>query len=380
MILGKKERLDLIKKIQEKRESKLITYVLSDRPGFSVHIGSDTPRIFYEHLDNDNGEKIPRIDLFLYSAGGDTSAPWRIISLLREFADEVNVLIPYRAYSAATLISMGTDNILMGKKGELGPIDPTVNSEFNPVDPTISNKKMSINVEDITSYFELIKKAGIKEQAELGKSFTELTNAVNPVALGYVNRHYSFIRMVATKLLESHNKPCSSEQIEGLVKELIEKIYFHGHGISRSEAKKIGLNIIHPDKETESLMWQLFLDYEEDLALNNPLIAEDFLDERGVDNHILRAVSGGYIESDRFSHIFHGDVKMNAVRATPQQLNVNVNFQLPAGNNPGQLNEQQLQELQQQIHQMVLQEINSQSPIAGYNSHLTKLNWHKRKW
>ena len=67
-------------------------------------------------------------------------SPWRIISLFREFAQEVNVLVPYGAYSAATLICLGADEILMGRKGELGPIDPI-----------ISNRRLLIDVKDITS-------------------------------------------------------------------------------------------------------------------------------------------------------------------------------------------------------------------------------------
>ena len=65
--MGKIERLALIKKIQEKRGSRVVTYFLSDRPGYQTLMGSDTPRIFYEHLANSDGEKIPK---FL-------SSPWR---------------------------------------------------------------------------------------------------------------------------------------------------------------------------------------------------------------------------------------------------------------------------------------------------------------
>jgi len=268
----------------------------------------------------------------------------------------------------------------MGKKGELGPIDPTVNSEFNPVDPIVKNKKLAINVEDVTIYIELLKKFGIKEQNEIGKSFMKLTEAVNPVALGYINRHYSFIRMVATKLLSSHKKPFKKEKIRKIVKELIEKIYFHGHGIARNEAKVMGLNVINPDADLEDLMWKLFLEYEEDLQLNKPLNAEDILNDNNTDNHIMKAVAGGYIESEQYTHIFQGDLKLKAKRATPQAITVNINFQIPQGMTQQQLNPQQIQQLQQQIHQLVLDEVTRQSDVLAYESRLTRLNWHKRNW
>lgn len=378
--MGKKERLELIKKLEQKRSSKLITYVVGDRPNLGFQIGADTPRLFYDHLVA-LGNEIAKIDIFLYSSGGDTSVPWRIISLFREFANEINVLVPYRAYSAATLLSLGTDAIFMGRKGELGPIDPTVNSEFNPVDPILKNRKLPINVEDITSYITLLKeKVGLVHQPELGMGFNELAKAVNPVALGYVNRHYSFIRMVATKLLQSHVEPLSDSKIQDIVKELIERIYFHGHGIARKEAKSMGLKVQIPDPETEDLMWKLYLEYEQSLQLKDVFIPEDILEDHNTDRHTLNDVIGAFIESEKFSHVFKTNVKLSARRATPQSLNLNINFQTPPGVDPTAVDQRQLQQWQQMIQRMVMEEIQRQSNVTGYDTITTRFQWKREEW
>ena len=350
-----------------------------DRPNFVVSIGSDTPRLFYDHLTS-LGNKIPKLDLFLYSTGGDTSVPWRIISLFREFADEVNVLVPYRAYSAATLICLGADNILMGRKGELGPIDPTVNSEFNPVDPIINNRKLPINVEDVTSYIQLLKdKVGLVHQPELGSGFNEMAKAVNPVALGYVNRHYSFIRMVAKKLLKSQNEPANETKIEDIVKDLIERIYFHGHGIARKEAKDLGLKITAPEPETEELIWKLYLEYENELSLQEVFSPEAILDEVKTDNHRLVDVPGAYIESESFSNVFKTDIKMSIQRSIPS-LNLNINFQFPVGVDPNAVDPRLLQQWQLLIQRLVMDEIRNQSNILGYDTRGANARWEREKW
>ena len=81
----------------------------------------------YDHLVNlDFAGKTKKIDLYIYSRGGDVSVPWTVASMVREFCDEFNILIPYKAHSAATLRSLGADNIIMGRKAELAPIDPTL--------------------------------------------------------------------------------------------------------------------------------------------------------------------------------------------------------------------------------------------------------------
>jgi ClpP class serine protease len=117
-------RQQLIRQIQENRKSKLITYITGDRQPVGAMIAEDAVRPLYDQLLAVG--KIERIDLFLYSRGGDVSVPWRIVSMFREFCREFSVISPYKAHSAATLISLGADEIVMGKKSELSPIDPTL--------------------------------------------------------------------------------------------------------------------------------------------------------------------------------------------------------------------------------------------------------------
>lgn len=56
--------------------------------------------------------------------------------MFREYSQKgsFSVLIPYRAHSAATVIALGADEIVMTKKAELGPIDITIGS--GPYNPT----------------------------------------------------------------------------------------------------------------------------------------------------------------------------------------------------------------------------------------------------
>jgi len=131
-------RKELIKQIQDKRNSKVIVYVTGDRQPIVAMIAEDAVRPLYDHLLSIG--KAEKIDLFLYSRGGDVSVPWRIVSMFREFCDELSIIVPYKAYSAATLISLGADKIIMGKKAELGPIDPYVEKNGNRRDIRSSSR------------------------------------------------------------------------------------------------------------------------------------------------------------------------------------------------------------------------------------------------
>jgi hypothetical protein len=118
------KRAALIHDIERERGSRVIAYICSDRPGASGQIGEDAVGTMYDHLRPIG--KVEAIDLYLYSRGGAVEVPWRIVSMLREHCSKLGVLIPYRAQSAATLIALGCDEIVMGSKAELGPIDPAL--------------------------------------------------------------------------------------------------------------------------------------------------------------------------------------------------------------------------------------------------------------
>ena len=155
-------KIDLIKKIEAKRGSKIITYITSDRQGpVNARVAMDIIPIISEQLRKIG--KTTKIDLFLYTAGGDTMVPWRLVSMIREYCDTFSVLVPYKAHSAGTMIALGADEIVMSDLSEISPIDPSIANIFNPSDPANPQNKILISVEDVIAYFDLAKnKFGIK--------------------------------------------------------------------------------------------------------------------------------------------------------------------------------------------------------------------------
>lgn len=67
------------------------------------------------------------VDVLLHSPGGRPDATERLVGLLRGKFDEVNFLIPHSAYSAATMLALSGNNIIMHPSATLGPIDPQIN-------------------------------------------------------------------------------------------------------------------------------------------------------------------------------------------------------------------------------------------------------------
>src|SRR5438132_8735626 len=188
--MARKERLALIQKIQGLRSDRLcIAYITSTRSGHEIAMADDVIRLTYDHLHANREKAKNGVDLFIHSNGGQGTVPWRLVSLIREYTEKFAVLVPHRAFSAATLVAMGADEILMHRMGVLGPIDPSVANPFNPPHPQNPGQQLQISVEDVTAYFKLIQEeVGIRHEDELIQAVLALTEKIHPLALGNVQR------------------------------------------------------------------------------------------------------------------------------------------------------------------------------------------------
>jgi hypothetical protein len=261
---GSEARLKLIKRLEELRGSSVICYLTSLRPNVAAQMAEDSVRVLFDHLGLLPARPIEKLDVFLCSNGGSGTVPWRMVSLFREFAKSFNVLIPYRAYSAASLLALGADEIVMHPFAELGPIDPTVANDFNPTEQGTA-RRIGISVEDVTAYVNFIKETvGITHEDELVRAIEILANKVHPLALGNVERFITQSRMIAKKILRTHAQPPDEHTIAEIVENMASKLYFHGHPINRREVKEeLRLKVtVDLAPELETAMWDLYRDYE----------------------------------------------------------------------------------------------------------------------
>lgn len=92
----------------------------------------------------------PNLDLVLHSPGGSLDAVGAFVHYLRAKYDNVRVIVPSLAMSAATMIACAADVIVMGKHSFLGPIDPQLVLQ-TPLGPRM------VPAQAIIAQFELAK-------------------------------------------------------------------------------------------------------------------------------------------------------------------------------------------------------------------------------
>jgi Serine dehydrogenase proteinase len=270
------ERRSAIEALQlERGGTTVITYITSTRQGAESQMAMDAIAPIYDSLRALHATKSgTKIDLFLHSNGGEGIVPWRLVTLLREFCEQLAVLVPNRAFSAATLTALGADEVVMHPMGMLGPTDPTVANPFNPPNPSAPGQLLGISVEDVASYIALVKEdIGIRHEDELIQAFAALADKVHPLALGNVKRSTSQSKMLGEKLLRSRSgNDLADHSINEIVDKLTSQLYFHGHPINRQEARDdVGLTFVKDaTPAVADMMWNLYSLYEREMHLEEP--------------------------------------------------------------------------------------------------------------
>lgn len=271
--MARAERKSLIEGLQKERPGRcVIAYITSTRAGAEAQMAMDVIPKIYRHLEAiSTAPEDTKIDLFIHSNGGEGVVPWRLVSLIREFCSEFALLVPNRAFSAATLTALGADEVVMHPMGMLGPTDPTVANEFNPANPRVPGQLLGISVEDVASYIALIKDdVGIRHEDELVQAFLALAGQVHPLALGNVKRSTLQSRMLGEKLLRSRKSALEEHELGEIIGKLTSQLYFHGHPINRREARDdLGLSFVSDAVPgVRNAMWKLFAAYESDMRLD----------------------------------------------------------------------------------------------------------------
>lgn len=320
---------DLIQKIEKARNARLIVYITGDRQPFATRIADDVIPIFNRHLENiaktEKSKESLKVSLLIYSRGGDMVAPLRIVKLIRSYADEFEVLVPYRCHSAATLIALGADKIVMGRLGELSPVDPTTMHPYNPQNPLNPQQRLEISVEDLNSYFLLARELAKVKEEQMDEIFKNLVDRIHPLSLGNAYRAFRMGKMIAEKLLEMPKaRKLSKEEIKKIVEEITSRICIHGYPITRDEAEDLGLPIEKAEGELEKDIWNLYEIYAKEMKLGIPFHPLEILRDKEIAEVEYR---GAYIESDELSDqfIFKGKVQ-KTIRENKLAIDIHIEF------------------------------------------------------
>jgi ClpP class serine protease len=255
--------------VEKFRGRPLIVYATSTRPGVPAKIAGDAVREFIDQIEQ-IPDAITAIDVLIHSTGGDALAAWKLMSVLRERFKTVAVLVPYMAFSAATIFSLGADEIVMHPHSSLGPIDPQITVRLG------DGKQRQFAFEDVGAFLRFLsEEIGITEQTHITAIVDKLFSAVDPVTVGASKRASELATDVGERLLRMHMTSAEDKNRVRSIAEGLNKSFFaHGDAVSRTRAKELQLRIADSNPELEKLIWDAYLGIEEYMSFRtsfNPL-------------------------------------------------------------------------------------------------------------
>jgi hypothetical protein len=264
-----KDRIDLYKKIEKHRKGRpLIVYVTSKRNGAAAEMSSDALPYIIHQLDT-LPDDTKALDFLIVSYGGDPMVAWRIMTLIRQRLDDkatITVMIPQSAYSAATLLAFGANEIVMHPNGHLGPVDMQI----------IRRTEMGRTVfstEDISAFLEFVRdNLKITDQEHIRHLFEATCREVTTLGIGFTARSSKLAVDLGERLLRFHMPDDESGiKLRSIVENMSRKFQAHSYPVNRKEAIDIGLPVNKErDKELEKLMWDVWISIEDELKERIP--------------------------------------------------------------------------------------------------------------
>jgi hypothetical protein len=278
------KRVALISKIEQAlterfgSANRLITYLLRFGHARTQMHTADIP-----HLETilSSVSGADQINLLLHSPGGDGTIIEKMVEMCRAHLSGENqklrVIVPNVAKSAATVLALGADQILMGYCSELGPIDPQVPINVSGITQLVSAFAF---VEARDKLMDQISMAVNKQLPTVGL-LTQLAGLNIPFTNEMENQ-IGFAKKTAVTLLDKYmlglkfpEPNMRFKKAEEIAEKLLSKQLFpvHGQYIDGTTAQKLGLEVEVLEKEDH--LWKLIWDYyiRCEVQMNIPLTA-----------------------------------------------------------------------------------------------------------
>lgn len=220
-------------------------------------------------------DKSKGLDLILHTPGGEIAATEQIVNYLHSCFSDIKVIVPQMAMSAGAIISVSSNEIIMGKQSCLGPFDPQLNG---------------VACQSVLKEFENAKIEIQNNPAALGL-WQVIVNKYHPTFLYSCAQAVALTNELADKILgKVVNDKTKLDEIKRAFNDNSES-KVHSRHFSKTKLQKLGLNVssLEDNQQLQDLVLSLHHCYV--ILLENASIAKCV--ENSVGGRYLRMLALG---------------------------------------------------------------------------------------
>lgn len=212
-----------------------------------------------------NEPSIKNLDLMIDSGGGELTMAVKIVNICKNYSNKFTVIVPFFAKSAATMIALSADDLILGKAGELGPIDPQVKH------PALDMFFPASSIKNALEFIESSSDPYIK---------MTMADKLDPFLIGAYNRTIDEAKQYLMEVPSIKNSENKDEIIETFTKKYAD----HGFPITQKICRnlKFDFSFEFNNDEIENMIYDIH-----DLAL-------DFMEKNNIETLILTP-NNGYV-------------------------------------------------------------------------------------
>ncbi|MCI0531244.1 MAG: hypothetical protein L0Y74_04770 [candidate division Zixibacteria bacterium] len=210
-----------------------------------------------------------RMAVVVDSPGGTAKCAFQLAKLFSKSSGGFLAIVPRYAKSAATLLSLGADKIMLGKDAELGPLDaqlydPEREDSLSALDEVQALERLhAFALEAVDrSMILMLSRCGKKMDTLLPLALKFVSDMMRPLlekidAIHYtqMSRALKVAEEYAIRLLRPRFPRNKAEEI---ARKLVEDYPEHGFVIDYEECKDIGLHIVEPDSAQTDMLNKLY--------------------------------------------------------------------------------------------------------------------------
>jgi hypothetical protein len=242
----------VLRRIQERVDGTFLSYWMST----SGSVCDNDVMAMHELLRELGPQR--KITLFVKSDGGSGMAALRLVHLMRRYTRRLAVAAPLNCASAATMLALGADEILMGPLSFLTAVDTSLEHDLSPVDHT--NNLVAVSNDEVDRVIRLW-----REHAGDGRATAhphqELYKYLHPLVVGALDRASSLSLKVCREILSYHMS--DARKAERIARQLNYDYPAHQYPITSREARRLGLTVRDLPPELDEALQQLNLIYSE---------------------------------------------------------------------------------------------------------------------